>query len=277
MARILIAGCGDVGSQLGLLLADEGHEVWGLRRSPQNLPASVRPFAADLSQPETLTDLPAGLDQVFYTAAATGRTDDAYRAAYVEGPRHLIAALHRGDHAIDRFLFTSSTGVYGQDAGEWVDEASATHPLTFTGRHLVEGEAVVRSSPWTTVVARLAGIYGPGRNRLIHRAREGAAIVRQPPSYTNRIHRDDCASMLAHLRTIDSPNPVYIGVDHAPAPLAEVIDWICDQQGWRVPPDAAPGQESRRTGNKRCSNQRLLASGYSFHYPTYREGYGALL
>ena len=281
MTRILIAGCGDVGSALGLKLVAAGHRVWGLRRQVEQLPAALEPIAADLARPETLRNLPKDLAHVVYTAAAAGRDDQAYRAAYVDGPRHLIAALERGTHTLERFVFTSSTGVYGQRDGAWVDESSATNPLGFTGQRLLEGEALVQAAPWTPIVVRLAGIYGPGRTRLIRRAQAGDPIRRQPPVFSNRIHRDDCAGALAHLLTVDAPASCYVGVDHEPAPLADVVDWICQRQGWPLPPDASATDESgaagRRGGNKRCRNQRLVDAGYTFRYPTYRDGYATLL
>ena len=85
MSRIVIAGCGDVGTRLGLTLSAAGHEVWGLRRQPQRLPDPIRPLAADLRDPNTLGTLPEGIDALYYTAAAGGYREENYRAAYVDG------------------------------------------------------------------------------------------------------------------------------------------------------------------------------------------------
>ena len=277
MARVLIAGCGDVGTALGLRLHDDGHEVWGLRRRPDRLPPAIRGIAADLAAPSGLDALPAGIELVCYTAAAGGAGDDAYRAAYVDGVRNLLAALRDGGHPARRFCFVSSTSVYGQDRGEWVDEDSPTEPNRYTGRRLLEGEALVRAAPMQGVVVRLAGIYGPGRERLIRQVLDGKPCQAEPPSYTNRIHRDDCAGVLGHVLTIDDPAPVYIGVDNSPAPQCEVYAWLAERLG--VPPPvherAADGEAARM--NKRCRNERLRASGYRFRYPTYREGYADVL
>lgn len=278
MTRILIAGCGDVGSALGMRLTRAGYAVWGLRRQIGELPPELTPIAADLTDINTLEHLPTGFRHVIYTAAASGRDDDAYRAAYVDGPRNLIAALRRARQPVERFVFTSSTGVYGQTDGGWVDESSATEPASFTGRRLLEGEGVVHASPWRSIVVRLAGIYGPGRTRLLERARAGVPVIRDAPTYTNRIHRDDCAGVLAHVLGLSNPASCYIGVDDAPAPLADVVDWLCDHAGWPRPPADVPDTTSaRRGGNKRCRNRRLRESGYVFRYPTYREGYATLL
>lgn len=274
MERVLIAGCGYVGSALAARLAAEGHQVWGMRRNPGALPPGVRPVAADLRDPATLHALPPGLTTVFYTAAADGGSDDEYRAAYVDGPRNLLAALVARGERPRRVVFTSSTSVYGQGAGEWVDEDSPTEPQGFGGRRMLEGEAIVRGGPFPGIVLRLGGIYGPGRTSYIDRVRSGAAECPAETTYTNRIHRDDCAGALRHLMLLDAPLPVYLGVDRAPADSCEVMHWLAATLGLPAPPRATT---TRRRGNKRCRGDRLLASGYELIYSTYREGFAALL
>lgn len=280
MARVLIAGCGYVGSALAAMLADDGHEVWGMRRNPAALPPGVRPFAADLRDPATLAGLPPALDFVAYTATADAGTDQAYRAAYVDGPRHLLGALAARGERPRRVLFTSSTGVHGQRGGEWVDEDSPTEPAGFTGVRMLEGERVFLDGPFPAVVLRLGGIYGPGRTSLVEKVRSGEAECAPEPSWTNRIHRDDAAGALRHLMTIDAPEPVYLGVDREPAALCDVYRWIAARLGLPGPPVRAGAEDGRRRsrgGNKRCRSDRLAASGYAFRYPTFREGFGALL
>jgi nucleoside-diphosphate-sugar epimerase len=276
MERVLIAGCGYVGSALAARLAAEGHEVYGMRRNPAALPPGVRPVAADLRDPATLDDLPTGVTAVFYTAAADGGSDDEYRAAYVDGPRNLLAALVARGERPRRVVFTSSTSVYGQAAGEWVDEDSPTEPEGFGGRRMLEGEALVRGGPFPGVVLRLGGIYGPGRTSYIDRVRSGAAECPAETTYTNRIHRDDCAGALRHLMLLHAPLPVYVGVDRAPADTCEVMRWLASTLG-RPAPARATSPATRRRSNKRGRSDRLVASGYEFIYPTYREGFAALL
>lgn len=275
--RILIAGCGDVGSRLGRLLADRGHMVWGLRRDPEVLPRAIQPVAADLSDPSTLDDLPEGLDLVVYTAAADGRDETAYRAAYVDGPRNLLDALQRAGETPRRWLFTSSTGVYGQDDGSPVDEDSPTEPASMTGRVMLEGEQVFRDAPWPAVVARLAGIYGPGRTRLLDRIEAGEARCSDSEThYTNRIHADDAAAALAHLAYLDDPAPTYVVVDDEPAERCRVLRDLAEHLGAPPPPHDEPTAH-RRGANKRCSNWRLKETGFTLRYPSYREGYREMI
>jgi nucleoside-diphosphate-sugar epimerase len=280
MANILIAGCGYVGTALGLRLAAAGHMVWGIRRSAEGLPPGIRHLAADLTAPETLEDLPAGLDVVFYTAAPNGSEEAAYRAIYVDGLRHVLEALLRQHQSPRRVLLTSSTAVYAQSTGEWVDETSRTEPQHFTGRRVLEGEKLLLDGPFPATVLRLGGIYGPGRTSLIERVRQGLATCREGPRlYTNRIHRDDCAGALHHLMTLPQPDACYIGVDHEPADYCDLLRWLAAQLGAPMPRiEASSGGDSRRhRTNKRCRHDKLIASGYRFHYPTFREGYAALL
>jgi len=277
---VLVAGCGDVGTALALRLAADGHEVFGLRRRPAGLPAAVRPLAADLADAASLAVLPDGIDLVAFTAAADRFDDDAYRRAYVEGPANLLRALRQRRAPVRRLLFTSSTAVYAQTDGRWVDETSPAEPVGFSGCRLLEGERLVLDSGLPAVVLRLAGIYGPGRTRLIDRVRSGAATCPEgAPRWTNRIHRDDCGGAAHHLLALRDAEPLWLGVDHEPAGECAVLDWLAARLG--VSPPRRVPHESAASGrpgtNKRCSSRKLVASGYAFRYPTYRDGYAAML
>lgn len=279
MATILIAGCGYVGVALGLHLAKAGHTVWGLRRETGDLPSPLLPLEADLTNPETLQALPAQIDTVFYTASPDHSDEAGYRAAYIDGLRNLLDVLKtRGKRP--RVLYTSSTAVYAQQSGEWVDESSPTTPEYYSGRCLLEGEHDLLSSGFPATVVRLGGIYGPGRTRLIRIVREGSATYQDgPPRYTNHIHRDDCVGALAHLMTLEQPDSMYLGVDNEPTDRRALLSWLANELGVSQPRvDVSPRAGSRQTrNNKRCKNAKLVSSGYAFRYPTYREGYVALL
>lgn len=277
--RVLVAGCGYVGGALAARLVAEGHDVWGLRRRVDRLPPGVRPIAADLTDASTLGRLPEGLDGVVYTASADASQGDAYREAYVAGPRTLAAALLAHGSEGARLLFTSSTAVYGQTDGSWVDEESPTDPLDFRGRTMLQAEREVLEGPFPAVVLRLGGIYGPGRDRLIREVTEGRArCLSGEPRWTNRIHRDDAASALLHLLLLPSPASVYLGVDDEPADRCDVLRWLAAELGVRPPSaNGAEDPDASRRANKRCSSARLRASGLALRYPTYREGYRALI
>jgi nucleoside-diphosphate-sugar epimerase len=174
-----------------------------------------------------------------------------------------------------RVFFTSSTAVYGQAAGEWVDESSETTPAHFSGARLLEAERLLLEHDVPATVLRCSGIYGPGRTRLIDNVRQGSATPSQ--RFTNRIHRDDVAGAIAYLLRQPEPPPLLLLSDDAPTPDTEVIGFLAQLLGVPAPPPGAVAGPAGRGGHKRCRNARLRATGYELRYPSYREGYGAML
>lgn len=277
--RTLIAGCGDIGSRLGTLLAQRGHSVWGLRRSSAGLPEQITPVTGDLLDPETLAQIPKKIDYAVFCATPDEVTEAAYRRIYIDALSMFLERLADQQPKVKRLLFVSSTSVYHQQDGEWVDEASATQPTHFRGQTLLQAERLLSNCPWPSLAARCGGIYGPGRNRLVNQVRQGDIQLRdEPPLYTNRIHSDDCAAALAHLISLKNPDNCYLLVDSNPATKQEVVDWIAQRLG--IPPPArtkpTPAAKDLSQG-KRCSNKRLLESGFNFQYPGYRQGYQPLI
>jgi nucleoside-diphosphate-sugar epimerase len=272
--RLLVAGCGDLGIRLGLDLAAAGWEVLGLRRRTAALPPAIRPIAGDLGSPSSLPSLPRDLDAVAYLASPDGFNDEAYRRAYVDGLRHLLAAIGRPA----RLVFSSSTAVYPQQDGSWVDESSPTGGEGFSARRLLEGEAVAREAGG--VVLRLAGIYGPGRTHLLERVRSGqATCAADRVEWTNRMHADDAAAALRRLLEREEVEPTYVGVDDEPAPRREVLEWLARRLG-APPPRLVPAAQRRGVRpptSKRCRNALLRATGWRPDYPSWREGYESLL
>lgn len=283
MQRVLIAGCGDVGTRLGLALAADGEEVIGLRRCPEALPASILRARGDLRSGEGLVPAARGVNVLVYTAAADGFGDEAYRDAYVVGLANVLAALRDARAPLERVLFTSSTAVYAQDDGGWVDETSPAEPAGFSGRRLLEAESLALAAGVAATVLRLAGIYGPGRTRLIEDVRSGHATVpdQGAPTWTNRIHADDCAGAARHLLRLpaERAHGVWLGVDHEPCDRGLVLDWLAGRldaaRPRRVSARAAPARA--RGTSKRCSSAKLREAGYAFRFPTFREGYADVL
>lgn len=250
----------------------EGHEVWGLRRDCSGLPSAFHAVAADLGSASQLRALPADVDYLVYAASAGESSEPAYRRAYVVGLGNVLSAL-RG-RAPRRVFFTSSTAVYAQADGSWVDETSETAPVHFTGAVTLEAERLLQQSPFPSTILRCAGIYGPGRQRLIESVRQGSAAMSN--RFTNRIHRDDLAGTLAHLIRTNSSERLLIASDDEPASQSDVVRFLAERLGVPAPVSAST-DGSARGGHKRCRNGRLAATGYRLLYPTYREGYAALL
>lgn len=278
--NVLIAGCGFVGSELGRRLVAEGHDVWGVRRSEAPLPEGVRRLRLDLRDRDALRErIPDDLDAAVFAASADRHDEEGYRAAYVDGMRGLLAGL--GSRRLRRLAFVSSTGVYGQSDGEWVDDSSVTEPSSFSGRVMLEAEALALGSDHPSTVLRFGGIYGPGRTRLLDSVRDGsAAWDPERPIWTNRIHRDDGAAAIHWLLRLpeeDVPERLDV-VDDEPATKEAVVTWIARELGVDRPPPRGGGDSLHRRGaGKRVSNRRLRATGFRLRYPSYREGYGAMI
>ena len=299
---VLMAGCGDLGTEAGLRFAAAGHRVVGWRRSPEKLPAAIEGAAADLTSGE-LPPVPADTTAVVVAVAADSPTEAAYRAAYVDGLSNVLDAVLASGAPVRRVLFVSSTAVYGDAGGDWIDESTTPEPGGFSGRIIREAEELLFSrldgTGISPVVLRLGGIYGPGRTRLIDQVRGGTAVIPAEPRFTNRIHRDDAAAAIVHLCTMESvPEPLYLGVDNEPADMGEVLRFLAAELGLPQPPSAASEQdpdgglgqgggsrqggsrkrgEPSRGGNKRCSNALLRSTGLEFAYPSFREGYRDIL
>ncbi|SEM60120.1 Nucleoside-diphosphate-sugar epimerase [Pseudomonas sp. ok272] len=276
---VLIAGCGDVGGRLATQLLSLGWEVHGLRRDISRLPEGVIGVAGDLFNDECPATWPiGGVDYLVYCAAATDHDEAGYRAAYVQGLKNVLEWLNDYGQAPKRLLFVSSSSVYEQQGGEWVDETSPAKASAYSGRVMLEAEQVALKSGIPASVVRLTGIYGPGREWLLTQVRQGYRVAIDPPLYGNRIHADDAAGLLAFLLKADDQGAVledcYLGVDDAPAPLADVVGWLREYLGVT---EWAEDASVRRTGSKRCSNARAKALGWEPRYPSYREGYAAIL
>ncbi|PJE79749.1 hypothetical protein CI610_01285 [invertebrate metagenome] len=276
--NVLIAGCGDVGSTLGQQLAETGYfNVWGLRRNITLLPECIHPISWDFSQPLPNGIGPETVDYFIYSAAPNERTPAGYQLGYITGLQHCLDYLATNQQQPARAFLTSSTSVYHQNTGEWVNETSPTQPTSFRGKTILAAEQLLLNSGIPATVVRFGGIYRPGKNRLIDNIRSGKGSQDTSDTFSNRIHRDDCAGILAFLINRDNKkeqvDSLYLGVDCMPASLHDVQQWLALRL--EITLDYSLPVMAR--GNKRCSNRKLLAQGYSFIYPNYREGYSALL
>ncbi|HET6604253.1 MAG TPA: NAD-dependent epimerase/dehydratase family protein [Xanthomonadaceae bacterium] len=264
--RALIAGCGAVGIRLARRLAGQGVEVFALSRSGRGGDGGVRTVRADLGDPVSLSQLPARLDSVFYLPAPDVRTAQAYRRVFVEGVRNLVHALPAPPR---RFVFVSSTAVHGEDAGEWIDETTLPAPADFNGEVLLQAERQIRQLLPGAIIARLAGLYGPGRVRMLRRARAGEPGA---PRWGNRIHLEDAAAALAHLADAGGEDRLYLVSDGHPARDDQVLAWLRERMG--LPDVAVPdGPECGR----RIAAGRLLATGFVPAFPDFRAGHAPLI
>jgi nucleoside-diphosphate-sugar epimerase len=274
MARLLIVGCGDLGMRLAHVLSDQGHQVTGLKRRPPSHDHRIRFAAADIATGAGLDALDEDFDQAFFIVTPDGRAESDYRAIYETGLNRMLARLPRCP-----WFFVSSTGVYAQTRGEWVDEDSPAEPRAITSRLIWQAEQRLIASSPDSVVVRFSGIYGPGRESLLRKAAQSPVIQKEPPYFTNRIHQQDCVDVLAFLlnqrlagRRLE---PCYLASDDDPAPLWEVVSWLAERLHCAPPVAETAGADA--VMNKRCRNRRLKDLGYQFRYPGYKEGYAELI
>ena len=268
--RILMVGCGDLGSRIASLLMRAGHDVSALTRSGF-CPDGARVIRADITEAGSLPALADQYTDIVFCVTPSARDEAAYRSVYVDGLRNLLAAATGAQSP--RVVFVSSTAVHGPAAGAWLDESSACRPEHFNGRVMREAELVAASTPAASLLLRLGGIYGPGRDSLIRQ------VVRQQPvgpaslQWGNRIHVDDAAAAAVHLMARVADGVFHI-VDATPAPSIEVMDWIADTLNL---PRLPRPNEAGPTAGRRISSARLAASGFHWRHADFRSGYRALL
>jgi nucleoside-diphosphate-sugar epimerase len=286
--RVLIAGFGYIGQALGAELARQGHEVFGVRRSPGTeadwQAAGVKRLQADITQREQLASLPQAWDWVVNCVSSSRGGLEDYRAAYLQGTRNLVEWLQAAPP--EKFVYTSSTSVYGQSDGSLVTETSPAKPRIETGNVLLEAERALlesaRQAKFPAVILRVAGIYGPGRGYWFNQYVNGSAVIEgKGERVLNMIHRDDVAGAVMAALQHGQAGEIYNAVDDEPITQLGFFQWLSRSLRKPLPPfvpeDTATALKRGLT-SKRVSNHRLkLELGYRFKYPTFREGYAAEL
>jgi len=270
--HVLLAGCGDVGTALGQRLVERGWHATGVRRRPDQLPAEISPVALDLTNPGTAALPPT--DAVVITLTADGRDVAAYERTYLGALRGLHRALSSDGSAPQRMVLVSSTGVLGGGDGEIVTEATPPSPARDTARVLLAAEELAPELFPGVIIVRPAGIYGPGRASLIDRVRRGEALTHN--RMTNRIHRDDLVTVLQTVLESPEPPALVHAVDTEPAVLGDVATHIAGLLGVPVPADSSSSADNAPRGKVLDSSLMQEFVG-ALRYPTYREGYAALL
>lgn len=281
---IVIVGLGQLGSDVAGRLLARGEHVVGVKRTA---PTTATPatettpgrFTLQLCDLTTATpELPADTAAIVVALAPHQRSVEAYDALYHDGIAHLLAAVAALPGTPPRILFVSSTAVWGEDGGERIDDTTPAVPTTGTARALVAAEEAVRAAVPEASLIRFGGLYGPTSTMFVDQVRDGR--VTRPSGWTNRIHRDDAAAVIVHL--LDLPTtalpPVVAGIDEEPVLLSTAADFIAERLGVAPPvlDDAGRTPEESHRG-KRIVAAALRDTGFSYRYPTYREGYAAQL
>ena len=272
MPRILIAGCGYVGQAAADLYHAAGWAVEGWTRSAESVATlSAKPYPiceVDISRRAKVAECRKTFDAVIHCASSSGGDTEMYRQVYLDGARNLLETFPGS-----KLLFTSSTSVYAQRDGSWVTEESETKPTRETSQILLETERSVLANGG--IVARLAGIYGPGRSALLTKFVEGIAIIdAENDRFVNQVHRDDIAAALFLLLSRKAEGAqIYNVVDDQPILQSECYRWLAQRLNRPLPSIGRSTQERKRgDSNKRVSNANLRALGWTPRYPKFADG-----
>ena len=277
----LIIGCGYLGQRLGVSLIRDGGRVFGTVRSPGRAAEiaglGIEPVIADVLRPDSLRGLPRA-DRVFYCVGFDRAAGAAMRAVYVDGLQNILNKL---PPSVGRIVYASSTGVYGQAEGEWVDEDSPTCPVHESGQVCLEAEGRIRA--WSerrsisAVVLRFAGLYGPGR--IVRRTilERGEPVPGDPDKFLNMVHIEDAARVSASALDADEPEPIYVVGDDRPVTRREYYSVAAGAleapEPRFAPPQLGSPEAARDATNKRVANHRMKRGlGITLLYPDITTG-----
>lgn len=268
--KVLIVGCGYLGAAIAARLRDQGALVTAWVRSPETAATlSAEDFqvvTGDVAHPESWSSITTSFDMVVHSASSSRGGPDIYAQVYREGMRQIISHQPQA-----RLLFVSSTSVYGQTSGEFVDETSPANPSTETGKILREAEEIALKA--NGIVVRASGIYGPDRGVLWQKFLKGEAVIEGDGlRWINQIHRDDLAAAIILLLNQEATGIFNASDDH-PTTYLEFYRWCAETTGHQMPP-FGPINTQRKRGltNKRVSNQKLKSLDWTPRYPSFREG-----
>jgi nucleoside-diphosphate-sugar epimerase len=280
----LIFGCGYLGSRVAPLWRDSGHEVTIVTRSDKRAAAfqndGYHAVIADVTKPDTLERLPT-IDTVLFAVGFDRSTGRSIEDVYAGGIANVLAALPSD---IGRFIYISTTGVYGNGHGEWVDEDTPPDPQREGGKASLAAEQILAASPFASrsVVLRLAGIYGPGRVPFLDKLRAGEPIPAVPTGHLNLIHVDDAAAVVAAAAAHDRPRNLYCVSDGHPVVRGDYYQEVARLLGAPLPtlvkPDLNSPRAARAEADRRVKNSRMLSDfDVTLKYPDYRAGLAAIL
>jgi nucleoside-diphosphate-sugar epimerase len=281
---VLLAGCGWLGTEVARRLLDRGDRVTAVTRTVESAQrlrdGGIESVALDLASPGAARSIPGRFDGIVAMQSASGSGPAAYRRAYIEATRAVLALQGAAEAA---FVYVSSTGVFGQTDGSWVTEETTPSPADETAEVLVEAERLVLDRSWHRArphVVRCSGLYGPGRTGTIERVRSGTlALGEGDETWMNFCHRDDAATAVIAALLRGSPGGIYHATDSSPAMRRDVVAWIASRLAIdpaRRPDGGSPG--GRRGANRRVSSEATRRElGNLLAFPSFREGLAPFL
>ncbi len=258
--RKLVIGCGYLGERVAREWQRQGDEVAVLTRSTSRAEKfaglGLKSIIGDVLDAESLRTLPSA-ETVLYAVGFDRTSSASKRCVYVDGLSHVLREVRA---TCERFVYVSSTSVYGQDAGELVDESSATTPTEENGCICRDAEAAVRQLTADAMILRLAGIYGPGRLLArVEQLRRGDRLTGNPEAWLNLIHVDDAVRAVLAAETRGVAGATYLVCDDQPLRRREYYSALAESVGAPTPQfeELLADAPERQRLNKRCVNRRL--------------------
>lgn len=287
MYTIQIIGAGYTGSRIAQFFVAKKQKVFALTRSAQKAQGleseKINPIIADLTKPETLTQIPPAHFVVIcpapdpapkYTSGVDlGHSKEkAYEDIYLKGIGNYLEAIKKNPKPF-LIVYLSSTGVWQDQAGDMFDESVLPQPVSTKAKILVEAEKQILNCGLPAAVLRLSGIYGPGRNRFQAFQKKEWPVPGSADRWMNMIHVDDIAACLPTFFKNAKEGEVYLGTDDQPFLMSELAQWINEKTGVRrefsFSKDLPQGRQLKNT--------KFKDLGISLKYPTFREGYFEIL
>lgn len=280
----LILGCGYLGQRVARRWLNQGHSVSAITRSQRRAGEfareSITPIVADITQNTSLPTLPH-FDTVLFSVGFDRAIAHSIHEVYTGGLRNAILAL--AGNPPRRFVYISSTGVYGDAGGEWINEDTPCNPTREGGKACLAAESLLTGSPLgpISIILRLAGIYGPGRLPRKADLLAGVPLMASERGYLNLIHVADAAAAVDLAVENCVPPKLYVLSDGSPVMRGDYYKEVAQQVN-APPPQFDETTNSSRTAralsDKRVSNARIVSElGFSPRYSNYREGISASL
>jgi len=279
----LVLGCGYLGERVAAAWRQRGGEVYAVTRSESRAAhlraIGLRPIVGDLTRAIDLSAVGA-VDTALFAVGYDRTSGQSIREVYVDGLRRVLDRL---PPSVARFIYISSTGVYGRASGEWLDETSPCQPTRAGGQACWEAESLLRGHPLGSraIILRLAGIYGPGRLPKLRELCAGQPLAVDPQGFLNLIHADDAVAAVLAAERLEPPDLILVS-DGCPVQRGAFYRELARQCGAPeptfAPPEAAATASSRLSSDKRIDNRRMRERlQLSLLYPSYREGLAAIV
>jgi nucleoside-diphosphate-sugar epimerase len=271
--RRLIIGCGYLGRRVARHWTAQGDTVFALTRTPEHAEefrrSGLTPIVGDVTNAASLAALPE-VDTILYAVGLDRGTEHSQRDVYVGG---LDNALNQIQGKVRRLIYISSTSVYGQNLGEWVDESSECQPESPNGQVCLDAERLLQQKVPQANILRLAGIYGPGRIvARIEALRAGQIPEGNPDAWLNLIHVDDAVAAVLACKRCGAPGATYLVCDDHPCRRREYYSLLAAMVGAPAPFTSSE-QSPSASLNKRCSNRRLRDElQVALRYPRFNVG-----